>query len=32
VDLARFRDHLRSGELTDVDLGYLALDHLGMLG
>lgn len=28
----QFREHLRSGELTDVDLGYLALDHLGLLG
>jgi ADP-ribose pyrophosphatase len=32
LPLARFRDHLRSGALTDVDLGYLALDHLGLLG
>jgi len=31
MTLAEFRDHLRSGQLTDVDLGYLALDHLGML-
>ncbi len=30
-ELNRFRAHLRSGELTDVDLGYLALDHLGRL-
>jgi len=30
--LERFRHHLRSGQLTDVDLGYLALDHLGLLG
>lgn len=30
--LAAFRRHLRSGALTDVDLGYLALDHLGLLG
>jgi ADP-ribose pyrophosphatase len=29
--LAQFRNHLRSGQLTDVDLGYLALDHLGLL-
>jgi len=29
--LAAFRAHLRSGELTDVDLGYLALEHLGLL-
>lgn len=32
VPLARFREHLRSGALTDVDLAYLALDHLGLLG
>ena len=31
MDLERFRAHLRSGQLTDVDLGYLALDHLGLL-
>jgi ADP-ribose pyrophosphatase len=31
VSLAQFREHLRSGQLTDVDLGYLALDHLGLL-
>lgn len=31
VPLERFREHLRSGQLTDVDLGYLALDHLGLL-
>jgi ADP-ribose pyrophosphatase len=31
VSLPAFRDHLRSGQLTDVDLGYLALDHLGLL-
>jgi len=30
-DLDEFRDHLRAGDLTDVDLGYLALDHLGLL-
>jgi NUDIX domain len=30
--LEGFRTHLRSGQLTDVDLGYLALDHLGVLG
>jgi ADP-ribose pyrophosphatase len=29
--LPEFRHHLRSGQLTDVDLGYLALDHLGSL-
>lgn len=32
VSLGEFRAHLRSGQLTDVDLGYLALDHLGLLG
>ena len=32
VSLDEFRRHLRSGQLTDVDLGYLALDHLGLLG
>jgi ADP-ribose pyrophosphatase len=32
IPLTRFRDHLRSGQLTDVDLGYLALDHLRKLG
>lgn len=32
LPLGDFRTHLRSGQLTDVDLGYLALDHLGMLG
>jgi ADP-ribose pyrophosphatase len=32
MSMSGFRDHLRGGELTDVDLGYLALDHLGLLG
>jgi ADP-ribose pyrophosphatase len=32
VSLGRFRDHVRSGQLTDVDLAYLALEHLGLLG
>lgn len=31
VPLERFHEHLRAGQLTDVDLGYLALDHLGLL-
>src|SRR4051794_36838378 len=31
VTLAHFREHLRSGRLTDADLGYLGLDHLGLL-
>lgn len=26
-----FRTHLRSGQMTDVELGYLALDHLNLL-
>lgn len=30
--LSDFRDHLRSGQLTDVDSGYQVLDHLGLLG
>lgn len=30
--LQEFRKQLKSGELTDTDLGYLALDHLDMLG
>ena len=31
MSLSRFREHLRSGNLTDTDLGYLGLDHLGLL-
>ena len=31
VSLAQFREHLRSGQLTDVDLGYLGLDHAGLV-
>jgi ADP-ribose pyrophosphatase len=31
VPLPDFRDHLRSGRLTDVDAGYRALDHLCLL-
>jgi ADP-ribose pyrophosphatase len=31
VNLADFRSQLRLGALTDVDLGYLALDLLGLL-
>jgi len=30
--MVQFRAHLRSGHLTDADLGYLALDALGRLG
>ena len=32
VSLEDFRAHLRSGRLTDVDIGYRGLDHLGLLG
>lgn len=32
LPLDGFRDHIRSGQLTDVDLAYRALDHLGLLG
>jgi ADP-ribose pyrophosphatase len=31
MPLAEFREHLRGGLLTDVDTGYRALDHLGLL-
>ncbi len=31
MTLPEFRDHLRSGQLTDLGLGYLCLDHLGLL-
>ncbi|HET8606126.1 MAG TPA: NUDIX hydrolase [Gaiellaceae bacterium] len=31
LPLDGFRDHLRSGRLTDVAAGYLALDALGLL-
>lgn len=31
MDLPSFREHLRSGELTDTETGYLGLDHLGLL-
>lgn len=30
MDLSRFRNHLRSGELTDIETGYLCLDFLGL--
>lgn len=29
--LEDFRSLLRSGEMTDVEVGYLGLDHLGLL-
>jgi ADP-ribose pyrophosphatase len=31
MSLADFREHLRGGRLTDVDVGYRALDDLGLL-
>lgn len=31
LTLTEFRNHLRSGLMTDVEVGYLALDHLGLL-
>lgn len=31
VPLTRFRDLLRSGQMSDVDVGYLGLDALGLL-
>jgi ADP-ribose pyrophosphatase len=31
VSLANFRKLLRSGKLTDVEMGYLALDYLNLL-
>lgn len=31
IPLTKFREHLRSGQLTDIATGYLALDHLNLL-
>jgi ADP-ribose pyrophosphatase len=31
MSLDNFRTHLRSGQLTDVEVGYLCLDYLGLL-
>jgi len=31
LSLEEFREHLRSGQLTDVATGYMALDHAGLL-
>ena len=31
MSLGEFRDHLRSGELSDVATGYMGLDALGLL-
>lgn len=29
--IPEFRNHLKSGRMTDVEVGYLCLDHLGLL-
>lgn len=31
MPLSDFRDHLRSGQLTDIEVGYLGLDFLSLL-
>lgn len=31
MPLKDFRDHLRGGRLTDVEIGYLGLDYLNLL-
>ena len=31
MSLPEFRDHLRSGQLTDIEIGYLGLDYLNLL-
>lgn len=31
LSLPEFRELLRSGKMTDVEVGYLGLDHLGLL-
>ena len=31
MDITDFRDHLKSGQMCDVEAGYLALDHLKLL-
>ncbi|MCX6705394.1 MAG: NUDIX domain-containing protein, partial [Candidatus Woesebacteria bacterium] len=31
ISLADFREHLKSGQLTDIEVGYLVLDHLKLL-
>ncbi|HCC22035.1 hypothetical protein A2480_02505 [Candidatus Uhrbacteria bacterium RIFOXYC2_FULL_47_19] len=31
MSLSNFRNHLRTGRLTDVEVGYLGLDYLGLL-
>lgn len=31
LSLTEFREHLRSGQLTDIDVGYIGLDYLNLL-
>jgi len=31
MDLPQFRQHLRGGQLCDIEIGYLGLDHLNLL-
>lgn len=31
MSLDEFRTHIRSGQMTDVEIAYLGLDHLGLL-
>ncbi len=31
MSLSDFREHLRSGQLTDIDVGYIGLDYLKLL-
>ena len=31
MSLSEFRKQLRSGQMTDIEVGYLALDYLGLL-
>lgn len=31
LSLDEFRNHLRAGQLTDIEIGYLGLDYLGLL-
>lgn len=31
MPLKNFREHLRNGQLTDIETGYLGLDYLGLL-
>lgn len=32
MSLDEFRNHIRSGQITDTESGYMALDKLGLLG